>query len=65
MRTGILGNGPDISYGELNAAPRPVAAVGTHLKNGLEWTGFVGVCVVLSPLVLVFYPLVLAGVIQD
>ena len=61
---GIM-NGREINYSELKQAPRPVPAVGEHFVNGLEWTGFVAVCVALSPLVIVFYPLVLAGVISD
>lgn len=61
---GIL-NGREINYSELKQAPRPVPAVGEHFVNGLEWTGFVAACVALSPLVIVFYPLVLAGVISD
>ncbi len=65
VQSGILGKGRRIHYSELNAAPRPVPAVGTHLKVGLEWTGFVGACVVLLPLVIVFIPLIMAGVIQD
>lgn len=66
VRTGILDSATTmISYRQLGGTPRPVAAVGEHLRNGLEWTGLVGLCVALSPLVLVFYPLVLTGVIQD
>lgn len=66
VRTGILdSSGYRVPYRELSAPPRQVAAVGEHMKNGLEWTGLVGMCVVLLPLALVFYPLVIAGVIQD
>ena len=65
VQTGIMGTGRGIRYAELNSAPLPVPAVGAHLKNGLEWTGMIGVCVVLSPLVIILYPLVLAGVIRD
>jgi len=61
---GIM-NGRQISYSELKEAPQPVPAVGEHLANGLKWTGLVAVCVALSPLAIVFYPLVLAGVITD
>lgn len=61
---GIM-NSRDISYSELKEAPQPVPAVGEHLANGLKWTGLVAACVALSPLVIVFYPLVLAGVITD
>ena len=62
VRTGIMGNGRSISYRELSAEPRPVAAVGEHLKNGLEWTGVAGLAVVVSP---VFLVLGVTGVIQD
>lgn len=66
VRTGILdSSGYGISYRELGAPPQRVTAVGEHVKNGLEWTGLVGLCVALSPLVLVLYPLVIVGVIQD
>lgn len=65
VQTGILGKGRRIHYPELNAAPRPVPAVGTHLKVGLEWTGFAWACVVLLPLIIVFIPLIMTGVIQD
>lgn len=61
---GIM-NSRDISYSELKEAPQPVPAIGEHLANGLKWTGLVAACVVFSPLVIVFYPLVLAGVITD
>lgn len=61
---GIL-NGREINYSDLTQAPQAVPAVGEHFANGLKWTGFVAVCVALSPLVVVFYPLVLAGVISD
>ena len=62
VKTGILGNGSDISYGQLSAAPRPVTAAGTHLKNGVEWTGFVAVGIALFPLFLV---LGVTGIMQD
>lgn len=62
VRTGIMGNGQAISYRELSAEPRPVAAVGEHLKNGLEWTGVAGLAVVLAP---IFFVLGVTGVIQD
>ena len=61
---GILNN-REINYSELEQAPQPIPAVGEHLVNGLQWTGLVAACVVFSPLVVIFYPLVLAGVITD
>lgn len=61
---GIL-NGREISYSDLKQAPQAVPAVGEHFANGLQWTGLVSACVVFAPLVIVFYPLVLAGVISD
>jgi hypothetical protein len=61
---GIM-NSREIRYSELKQVPQHIPAVGEHLVNGLEWTGLVAACVVFSPLVIVFYPLVLAGVISD
>jgi hypothetical protein len=61
---GIM-NGREIKYSELKEAPQSVPAVAEHFANGMKWTGLVAVCVALSPLVIVFYPLVLAGVISD
>jgi hypothetical protein len=65
VQTGILGAGRKISYPELSVAPRPVPAVGSHVKVGLEWTGFVGGCVLIAPLALALLPLIMAGVLQD
>lgn len=38
-----------ISYADLQAAPRPVAAVGTKIGQGLKWTGLVLVTIPLLP----------------
>lgn len=65
LETGLLGSGRFVAYREVVTAPREVAAVGTRTLRGLEWTGFVTACVAAIPLAVVFYPLVLAGVIQD
>jgi hypothetical protein len=54
-----------IPYTDLKVAPRPVAAVGTRIGQGFKWTGLVVGCVAAIPLVVVFYPLVLVGAIQD
>src|SRR5215475_7367176 len=32
-------NSKGILYAELEEKPRPVAAIGEHLENGLKWTG--------------------------
>jgi hypothetical protein len=61
---GIM-NGRQLHYSELKHPPEPVPAVGEHFVNGLKWTGLVAACVALSPLAVVFYPLVLAGIITD
>lgn len=61
---GIL-HGRRIHYWELAEPPQRVAAVGEHTLNGLKWAGFVTGCIAVSPLVIPFTPLVLAGVIQD
>jgi hypothetical protein len=54
-----------ILYTDLKAAPRPVPAVGTRIGQGFKWTGVVVGCIAVAPLVVVYYPLVLAGVIAD
>ena len=61
---GIM-NGRQLHYSELKQPPEPVPAVGGHFVNGLKWTGLVAACIALSPLAVVFYPLVLAGIITD
>jgi len=38
-----------ISYADLQAAPRPVAAVGTRIGQGLKWTGLVLITIPLLP----------------
>jgi len=63
-RIGIFSH-HSIAYSELRAAPYPVAAVGTHVVNALKWTGLVAGCIAVIPLAVVFYPLVMAGVITD
>jgi len=65
LETGILGAGRFVAYREVATSPREVAAVGTRTLRGVEWTGFATLCVAAIPLALLFYPLVLAGVIQD
>jgi hypothetical protein len=64
LRDGIMGSSL-IPYSRLAASPVRVAAVGTHILSGLKWTGLVAGCVAAIPLVVVLYPLVLAGVIAD
>jgi hypothetical protein len=65
LKTGILGGGHTFHYRELAEPPRPVLAVGTRTVKGLEVTGLVVVCIAAIPLVVVLYPLILAGVIRD
>jgi len=50
VRPGILREDHVIRYSELGAPPRPTAAVGTHLKNGLGLTALIAVCVALLPM---------------
>jgi hypothetical protein len=38
LRDGILAN-REISYAELKEPPRYVPAIGTHIADGLKWTG--------------------------
>ena len=61
---GIM-NGREIKYSELKQPPEPVPAVGEHFVNGLKWTGLVAGCVAVSPLAIIFLPLMLTGVISD
>ncbi len=49
VRPGMLHEDRVIPYSELSAPPRRTAAVGTHLKNGLQMTGLVTLCAVLLP----------------
>jgi hypothetical protein len=65
VKTGILEGYHSVAYRDLAEEPLEVAAVGTHVVHGLEWTGVVVGCIAAIPLVVVFYPLVMAGVIQD
>jgi len=44
-----------ISYADLQAAPRPVAAVGTRIGQGLKWTGLVVVTIPLLPFAFLFW----------
>ena len=44
-----------ISYADLQAAPRPVAAVGTKIGQGLKWTGLVVVTIPLLPFAFLFW----------
>ncbi len=65
LQTTIFGSGQMIHYRKLAEPPRPVLAVGTRTVRGLEIAGMVALCIAAIPLVVVFYPLVAAGVIQD
>lgn len=68
LRDGIFAS-RSISYAELKSPPVHVAAVGTHIANGFKWTGTVtgitGLCILAIPLLVVFIPLLAAGVISD
>jgi hypothetical protein len=68
LRDGIIASRA-ISYSELKASPVHVAAVGTHVANGFKWagtvTGITGLCILAIPLLVVFIPLLAAGVISD
>jgi hypothetical protein len=61
---GIM-NSREINYSELKQPPQSVPAAGEHIVNGLKWTGFVAVCVVLSPIAIAMLPLLFTGVISD
>jgi hypothetical protein len=65
LQTTIFGSGEMIRYRKLAEPPRPVLAVGTKTVRGLQTTGMVALFVVSIPLILVFYPLMAAGVIKD
>jgi hypothetical protein len=56
--TDALG-GPSLTYRDLAELPQPVPAVGTRIKQAVEWTGFVAFVVVF------FIPLALTGTIPD
>jgi len=44
-----------IPYSDLKAAPRPVAAVGTRIGQGIKWTGLVLVTIPLLPFAFLFW----------
>jgi hypothetical protein len=50
-----------VSYAQLREVPQPVAAPGEHALVGLQWTALVALCVVLTPVMLVAWPLGLIG----
>jgi len=54
-----------VLYKDLKSSPVPVAAPGEHILNGLKWTGLVAACIVLSPVLIVIIPLMMAGVLND
>ena len=45
----------EISYTDLKAAPRPVAAVGTKIGQGLQWTGLVLATIPVLPFAFLFW----------
>lgn len=69
VRTGVITNIRDdgfvlkdgifvthwISYTDLKAAPRPVAAVGTKIGQGFKWAGLVAVTIPLLPFAFLFW----------
>ena len=69
VRTGVITNIRDdgfvlkdgifathwISYTDLKAAPRPVAAVGTKIGQGFKWAGLVAVTMPLLPFAFLFW----------
>lgn len=44
-----------ISYSDLKAAPRPVAAVGTRIGQGFKWAGVVLIVIPLAPFAFLFW----------
>lgn len=54
-----------IRYAQLKSAPRPVNAMGTRIGNGFKWTGMVAGLIAAIPLLVVLYPLIATGVLQD
>ncbi len=65
VATGVFGNKRAILYRDLNAPPRHAAAVGAHLKNGLQISALVGLTVAFSPLLVPYFFLVTTGIVQD
>lgn len=65
LHRGLFGQYQTVRYSDLRTTPRPVLAVGKRVVDGLEIAGVsLGVIAVL-PLVIVFIPLLAAGVISD
>lgn len=55
-----------VPYSSLRVPPQHDPAPADHFLNGMKWTGLVAEIVVATPVVLVlYYPLVAAGVIKD
>ena len=59
IRTNALGEGTIVEYNALAESPRAVPAVGTRIKQGAQWTGFVIFVIVF------FIPLAITGVIPS
>lgn len=60
LNTGLFDRYQEVRYSELRVPPRPVAAVGKKILDGLEIAGMVAVVIVALPIVLPLYPLLLA-----
>jgi hypothetical protein len=60
LKDGII-IGQWIPYTDLEAAPRPVAAVGTRIGHGFKWAAVGVVFIAAVPLFVVLYPLVAIG----
>ncbi|MBS1840513.1 MAG: hypothetical protein JSS69_15310 [Acidobacteria bacterium] len=58
-------NGPYLRYSDLAEAPKPVPAVGTRIKQGLQWTGFGAAVALAIPAIILIFPLMLSGAIAD
>lgn len=57
VQTDAVGNPHQVFYANLTSSPRPVPAVGTRLKQGLQWTG-VGIGLAVGiPLLVVLSPI--------
>ena len=65
LNTSLFNRNEKVRYSQLRVPPRPVAAVGRKVVDGLKIAGMVAVGIIALPLVLPAYGLVAAGVIQD
>ena len=56
IKTEAVGGVHYVRYDDLAEAPRPVPAVGTRIKQGVQWTGIGALIAVAIPVLILFSP---------